>query len=285
MGLSSMSLRLKMILWFVAIALMVGTLGAVAVDRQKAAAEALAMKDAEHLVASLGASITFEDDPQKNPALYRNPHALQAYVELLHNVYHRDLEIVDLNKIIIADVVKKDIGKLLTHDSNNEVGQTIKDGIIRYYIERSDEYPQGIKLVVAPLKNMKGEIIGALIFEYTPIVNELNGITKSTIKQIILATIICLIFAVILGFIFSENILRPINRLKSTALEIVNGNISAQAPIVSKDEIGELAVTFNTMTSSLAQSNQKLQAEIAERQRTSEERDLVWPSWTPWPCW
>jgi diguanylate cyclase (GGDEF)-like protein/PAS domain S-box-containing protein len=270
-----MSLRLQMILWFAVIALLVGTLGAVAVNRQKAAAEALAMKDAEHIVASLGASITFEDNPQTNPALYRNPNALQGYVELLHNVYQRDLEIVDLNKIIIADAVKKDIGTLLTHDSNNEVGQTMKDGNIRYYVEKSAEYPQGIKLIVSPLKNMKGDIIGALIFEYTQIINELNSIAKSTIKQLILATIICLILAIILGLIFSEHIIRPINRLKSTALEIVNGNILAQAPIVSKDEIGELAATFNTMTSSLAQSNQKLQAEITERQRTSEERDQV----------
>jgi hypothetical protein len=165
-----MSLRLKIILWFVAIAVMVGGLGAVAVNRQKAAAEVLALKDAEHIVASLGASITFEDNPQTNPSLYRNPQALQHYVELLHNVYHRDLEIVDLNKIIIADVIKKDIGTLLTHDPNNEVGQTMKDGIIRSYVEISEEYPQGIKLIVSPLKDMEGKIIGALIFEYTPII-------------------------------------------------------------------------------------------------------------------
>jgi diguanylate cyclase (GGDEF)-like protein/PAS domain S-box-containing protein len=264
-----------MILWFAVIALIVGTLGAVAVNRQKAAAEALAMKDAEHIVASLGASITFEDNPQTNPALYRNRQALQGYVELLHNVYHRDLEIVDLNKIIIADVVKKDIGTLLTHDPNNEVGETMKDGIIRSYVEVSEEYPQGIKLLVVPLRNMKNEIIGGLIFEYTPIVNELTGLTKSTVNQLITATIFCLLLAIILGFVFSEHIIRPINRLKSTALEIVSGNISAQAPIVSKNEIGELAATFNTMTSSLAQANQKLQAEITERRRTSEERDQV----------
>ena len=270
-----MSLRVKMILWFVLIAVMVGAMGAVAVNRQKAAAEVLAMKDAEHVVASLGAAITFEVDPQTHPALYKNPQALQGYIELLHNVYHRDLEIVDLNKIIIADVIKKDIGTLLTHDTNNEVGQTMKDGIIRSFKEISEEYPEGIKQVVAPLKNAKGEIIGALIFEYTPIIKELTRLTQSTIQQIIIATIICLLLAIILGYLLSENILRPIQRLKNTALEIVNGNISAQAPIASKDEIGELATAFNTMTSNLAQSNQRLQAEITERRRTSEERDQV----------
>jgi diguanylate cyclase (GGDEF)-like protein/PAS domain S-box-containing protein len=270
-----MSLRYKMILWFVTIALMVGILGALAVNRQKAAAETLAMRDAEHLVASLGASITFEYNPQTYPSLYSRPGALQNYVELLHRVYHRDLEIVDLHKIILADVVKEDIGKILTHDAKNEVGQTIKDGVIRYYTEISKEYPQGIKLVVAPLKNMKDEIIGALIFEYTPIVIELTKLTESTIIQLIIATMLCLFLAIILGFIFSGHILQPINRLKNTALEIVNGNIAAQAPIVSNDEIGALAATFNTMTSNLAQSNQQLQTEIIERQRTSEERDLV----------
>ncbi len=270
-----MSLRLKMILWFALIALMVGTLGAVAVNRQKAAADVLALNDAKHLVASLAVSITYEDDLQTNPALYRNRQALQNYVELLHNVYQRDLEIVDLNKKIIADVVTKDIGELLTHDTNNEVGQTMKDGIIRSFQEVSEEYPQGIKQVVAPLKNMKGETIGALIFEYTPIINELNTLTKSTIKQIILATIICLLFAIILGFIFSENIIKPIKKLEGTALKIANGDISAQVDIVSKDEIGRLATTFNAMTSNLALSTQRLQSEISERRRTSEERDLV----------
>ena len=270
-----MSLRYKMILWFAAIALMVGALGAVAVNRQRAAAEVLALTDAKHVVASLGAGITFEHDLQNYPSLFSRPYALQYYVELLHNVYHRDLEIVDLHKIIIADVVKEDIGNKLTTDHNNEVGQTLKDGITRSYIETSTEYPQGIKLVAAPLKNNEGKIIGAIIFEYTPIIKELAGLTRSTIIQVILATLLCLLLAVTIGFFFAKTIVRPINRLKSTALEIANGNTSAQAPIVSNDEIGELAAAFNLMTGNLAQSNQQLQAEITERRQTSEERDLV----------
>jgi len=270
-----MSLRLKMILWFAVIAAMVGSLGAVAVNRQKAAAEVLAMKDAEHIVGSLGASITFEVAPQTHGALYKDPEALQKYIELLHTVYHRDFEVVNLNKIIIADVITKDIGTKLEHDANNEVGQTMKDGVVRSFKETSEDYPQGIKQVVAPLRNMQGEIIGGLIFEYTPIIKELNILVQSTVEQLIVVTSICLLLAIILGLIFSENILRPIKRLKNTALEIVNGNLSAQAPVVSKDEIGELAATFNTMTGNLTQSNRRLQAEISARRRTSDERDLV----------
>jgi diguanylate cyclase (GGDEF)-like protein/PAS domain S-box-containing protein len=270
-----MSLRLKMILWFAAIVVMVGTLGAVAVNRQRAAAEVLALTDAKHLAASLGAGITFEHDSQNYPSLFHRPYALQNYVELLHTVYHRDLEIVNSNKIIIADVIREDIGKKLTADKNNEVGQTLKDGIVRSYTEVSEEYPHGIKLVAAPLRNNVGEIIGAIIFEYTTIINELAGLTRSTVIQIILATLFCLVLAATIGFYVSKTIVEPINRLKSTALEIVNGNVSAQADITSNDEIGDLAATFNTMTGNLAQSNQKLQAEITERERTSEERDLV----------
>ena len=133
---------------------MVRSLGALAVNRQKTAAEVLANKDAEHLVGSLGVAVTFEANPHTHQALYKDRQALQNYVELLQNVYQRDLEIVDLNKIIIADVVKKDIGTVLEHDLNNEVGQTVKDGIIRYFQEISEEYPQGIKQVVAPLRDM-----------------------------------------------------------------------------------------------------------------------------------
>ena len=270
-----MSLKYKILLWFVAIALMVGALGAVAVNRQEAAAEALALKDAEHIVASLGAAITFEHDPQTYPSLFSRPNGLQYYVESFHNDHHRDLEIVDLNKIILADAVKEDIGKLLTHDSNNEVGKTLHDGIIRTFKEVSKEYPQGINQMVAPLIGINHEIIGAIIFQYTPIIKESTKLTNSTIIHIIIATIICLLLAIVLGFVFSGHILKSLNRLKSTALEIANGNTSAQAPIVSNDEIGELATAFNLMTGNLAKSNQRLQAEITERRQTSEERDLV----------
>ncbi|MEH1859965.1 MAG: hypothetical protein V7L21_18635 [Nostoc sp.] len=50
---------------------------------------------------------------------------LQEHVQLLHKQRQRDLEIVNRNKIILADVVTEDIGTRLDHDRNNEVGKTI----------------------------------------------------------------------------------------------------------------------------------------------------------------
>jgi diguanylate cyclase (GGDEF)-like protein/PAS domain S-box-containing protein len=270
-----MSIRLKLISGFSLITLLVGILGAVAVSRQIAAAKILAMKDAENIAASLAASITHERDPIRHPALYKNHQDLQDYIEELHRVYHRDIEVIDIHKKIIADVIKQDIGITFAHDRNNEVAQTLRDGITRTFTEVSESYPEGIRQIVFPLKNDKGKIIGALLFEYTPLYNELVGLAKQTIKQIILASAVCLGLAILLGLFFSGNILRPIKELQAVALEIVNGNLSAQANIHSKDEIGEMALAFNKMTNDLTRSNEQLQAEITERQHTSEERDLV----------
>jgi CHASE3 domain sensor protein len=163
-----MSIRLKMILGFSVIALLVGIIGVVAVSRQTATAKILALKDAEHIAGVLAASITYERDPNKHPALYKDPHDLQNYIELLHRIYHRDIEVIDTNKKIIADVIKEDIGQTFNDDENNEVGQTLKDGVIRTFTEISEDYPKGIKQIVVPLKDQMGKIIGAMLFEYTP---------------------------------------------------------------------------------------------------------------------
>ncbi|MEH2081293.1 MAG: hypothetical protein V7K89_15220 [Nostoc sp.] len=50
---------------------------------------------------------------------------LQEHVQSLHKQRQRDLEIVDRNKIIMADVVTEDMGTRLDRDRNNEVGKTI----------------------------------------------------------------------------------------------------------------------------------------------------------------
>lgn len=44
---------------------------------------------------------------------------LQEYVQSLHKKRQRDLEIVDCNKIILADVVTEDIGTQLDCDRNH----------------------------------------------------------------------------------------------------------------------------------------------------------------------
>ena len=55
------------------------------------------------------------------------------------------------------------------------------------------------------------------------------------------------LFAAIVGLFVSKGILGPISKLRATISEMARGDISARVKIKSKDEIGQLAESFNSM--------------------------------------
>jgi len=77
--------------------------------------------------------------------------------------------------------------------------------------------------------------------------------------------------AVFLGILLTRQILLPVRALKKGAREVASGKLNYQVKTNSKDELGELAQTFNSMASSLSkieQSRQRLTADIAHELRT-----------------
>ncbi|MEH1904263.1 MAG: hypothetical protein V7L04_23365 [Nostoc sp.] len=107
-----------------------GTIGAISANQQLNIAKYLAQQEAEEVAGLLGYFVSRELESQKMRSRDEMLAQLQENVEALHK-RQRDLEIVDRNKIILADVVPEDIGTRLDHDLHNEVGKTIHDGIPR----------------------------------------------------------------------------------------------------------------------------------------------------------
>ena len=104
------------------------------------------------------------------------------------------------------------------------------------------------------------------------------------------ATVVC---GVLLAFVLSRTITKPITVFKRTARRISDGDTDRRVPIMSGDEVGDLAATFNTMvdrlehsyegledkvkqrTMELAKLNEELTNEVAERTRYSEALELA----------
>jgi len=86
---------------------------------------------------------------------------------------------------------------------------------------------------------------------------------------------IVLVFVVI---IMARRITRPLRALTETVSRISGGELNASAPVLSDDEVGTLAQTFNAMTERLRQTLAGLEDELRERKhmekalRESEER-------------
>jgi PAS domain S-box-containing protein len=90
-----------------------------------------------------------------------------------------------------------------------------------------------------------------------------------------------LLLAIIAGIYLSKRITRPIKDLRNATRNISKGNWNTKIEVKSKDEIGQLAVSFNQMVEDLNEttvSRDSLMAEITERKKaeaallSSEER-------------
>lgn len=59
-------------------------------------------------------------------------------------------------------------------------------------------------------------------------------------------------------YLLAKRLLRPVNTLDAAAAEIAKGNYSVRVPAGSRDEIGRLAETFNTMCASISAAREDL---------------------------
>ena len=76
-----------------------------------------------------------------------------------------------------------------------------------------------------------------------------------------LAAVLSVALASLIGILFARGLVRPINRITKTAQEIKEGNLSARVNLDGKDEIAELAKTFDAMAESV-ESNQELERRL-----------------------
>ena len=78
--------------------------------------------------------------------------------------------------------------------------------------------------------------------------------------------------ALAVGFVLflSRAILLPLSRLTQSVREVEHGNIDLVVPVVSKDEIGELATAFNAMAGRLRELRRSSRARLLRAQQTSQ---------------
>ena len=74
-------------------------------------------------------------------------------------------------------------------------------------------------------------------------------------------------------YVASRRIARPILAITETASAVAAGDLSREAPVLTEDEVGELAGAFNDMTAQLRQSVETLERRVEER--TAELADAL----------
>lgn len=124
----------------------------------------------------------------------------------------------------------------------------------------------------APIRNNEA-LIGYLLIEQRldrtdPMQDEF---LRRLNRSLFLSAIGTILLALILGTIFSRNITRPIRELTKATHTMSDGNLGQQVPVRSRDELGELAQSFNKMSTDLARAfdlRKQMTADIAHELRT-----------------
>lgn len=118
-----------------------------------------------------------------------------------------------------------------------------------------------------------GERVGTLVMGRIPL--ERNPREEEFIRRtnlmLIYSAVGASVVALLLGIFLSRTLTRPIRELTEATHAVAGGDLGLQVSVRSKDEMGELAASFNKMSSDLARSSnarKQMTADIAHELRT-----------------
>lgn len=176
---------------------------------------------------------------------------------------------------ISTNVKKLDGSRAIGTQSSEEVcDQVIREGIP--WIGRAFVVNAWYITAYEAIKNINGKIIGMLYvgMREQPYVDLKNRVVLTFLSIALLSIVLLSIIA----YLTTINITRPIKQLLFATNEITKGNLSQRVQIRSHDEIGQLADSFNDMTTALQKATDNyltltktLEKKVAEKTKELEQ--------------
>ena len=142
--------------------------------------------------------------------------------------------------------VEKDIHRFIRNDPELKEVKVRDKTIKREYevpSESSANRHENIIIVGSHL-SVKGQEGAVYLYQSLDVIKDT---TKQTTKLIVLAMGIAIILTTIFAFFLSTRITSPLRKMREAAFEVAKGKFDTKVPILTKDEIGELATGFNQM--------------------------------------
>ena len=95
-------------------------------------------------------------------------------------------------------------------------------------------------------------------------------VTRTTVKLLFGAMAAAVVLSLYLSYRLSRSLLRPIEILTSSVVALGAGTLDHDVPVLSHDELGELARAFNSMAAKLRAFRDATTAKVLRAQRTME---------------
>ncbi|HXP61915.1 MAG TPA: HAMP domain-containing protein, partial [Dongiaceae bacterium] len=95
-------------------------------------------------------------------------------------------------------------------------------------------------------------------------------ITHNVTRLMVIGMIVALAFSAYACYQLTTSVLRPIKLVTKATRELGDGNLMQPVPVLSRDELGQLALAFNKMASQLQEYRQSTTEEVVRLHRTME---------------
>jgi len=130
-------------------------------------------------------------------------------------------------------------------------------------------YQQTEVALFRTLKSLK-EVTEFDYAELRSATNRAARVVQASIDVLLGSLVGGILLSLFLSFRLARSILRPVQALTASAAALGDGNWDREVPVTSRDELGELARTFNTMAAKLRAYRDATTAKVMRAQRTME---------------
>lgn len=173
------------------------------------------------------------------------------------SIDNAEVQVIDKHKVVlsVSDFQKRHvIGQRTTEVRVKRalLGSEDKD------ILRDQGTGHRMRVLAVPVKS-ENETVGAIYIEAS--MEEIYEQMQQINQILMMGTIIALAITAALGILLARTITRPILDLRKQAQVLGKGDFSRKVHVYGKDEIGQLAITFNELTKKLKEANNTTEAE------------------------
>jgi twitching motility protein PilJ/methyl-accepting chemotaxis protein PixJ len=209
----------------------------------------------------LGVLVSGDIVNNKNPIVQRT---IEAFGSGYSGIYQiNQSQNIQLTVSNYREEDNQPIEKNLPLDNNQLLAEAIgkpEETLTKTLTINGNNYTVAAKAI----KNSNNQPVGILV----------KGTSEQAFEQLlrdsfllqILVALIIIIVNIVIAILLGKIIANPLEALKQTAENFAQGNLGIRTKILNKDEIGELATTFNQMANSIENNELKILREQEETQ-------------------
>ncbi|MCA0385826.1 MAG: cell wall metabolism sensor histidine kinase WalK [Firmicutes bacterium] len=181
------------------------------------------------------------------------PFDFMGFVAEVHDETRTRITIIDETGVVLADT-HENPAKMNNHLNREEVSNAVSTGMPSTSVRYSNTVKADFMYVAVPVKIDDTRFIVRVSKQLV----EIQLVNTQIINASVFSMISAAIIAVVLSLYVSKKITKPIDTLTVAANEIADGDFGRKIYITAQDQIGELAIAFNKMSSNLNTSMNEL---------------------------